>query len=267
QVLFCQCLPQSDLAIAPVSWQRIDPTARKTFTAKVYRNTLAAADVSLLQLRLPAGQRAKFKAGQYLQVTLPDGSRRSYSMANPPHESDTLQLHVRHVAGGAFTQVVPTLAAGDTLNVELPFGSFEMAEERSTPMLCVVGGTGFAPVKSLLDDLVKKRIARPVTLIWGGRDRHGLYLMSAVDRWKKLLPGFEFIAAIEDAADAQALAGFHGRVDAALLERFRSLDGHDVYCCGAPPMVAAVRKACLEQRGLDAAHFFSDVFVPGPATG
>ncbi len=265
QVLYCQCLPQGDLEIVPTAWHRFDPSARKQLTVRVFRNTLVADDVSLLQLRLPAGQRAKFKAGQYLQVTLLDGSRRSYSMANPPHESDTLQLHIRHVAGGQFTQIVPTLTSGDLLQVELPFGNFELKQETTVPMLCVVGGTGFAPVKSLLDDLVRKGVQRPVTLVWGGRSRSGLYLMSAVERWQKLLPGFTFIAAVEDAADAQALGGFQGRVDDAVRARCPSLAGHEVYCCGGPAMVAAVKKACVDESGLDSRHFFSDVFVPGPA--
>lgn len=265
QHLYCQCTPLSDVELVPAAWHRVDPSARKTFTAKVFRNTLASADVNVLQLRLPAGQRAKFKAGQYLQVTLPDGSRRSYSMANPPHESDGLQLHIRHVPGGAFTQLVPGLQPGDPLQVELPFGNFELKEESTVPMLCVVGGTGFAPVKSLLDDMVKKKVQRPVTLLWGGRDRGGLYLMQAVERWQKLLPGFEFVPVLEDAADAAALGGFHGRVDDALRARCADLAGHEVYCCGSPPMVAAVKQAAVEERGLDPRHFFSDVFVPGPA--
>jgi len=266
QHLLCQCTPQSDLEIAPEAWHRIDPAARKTFTAKVYRNALAADDVSLLQLRLPAGQRARFKAGQYLQVLLPDGSRRSYSMANPPHESDTLQLHVRHVPGGQFTGIAAGLAAGDTLRVELPFGSFELREEADAPMLCVVGGTGFAPVKSLLDDMLKKGIRRPVTLVWGARDRAGLYLPAAVARWQKLLPGFRFIPALQDADDARAMDGaFAGRVDDAVRAAFPSLAGHEVYCCGSPPMVAAVRQVCVQERGLEAHDFFSDAFVPGPA--
>jgi CDP-4-dehydro-6-deoxyglucose reductase/terephthalate 1,2-dioxygenase reductase component len=133
-------------------------------------------------------------------------------------------------------------------------------------MLCVVGGTGFAPVKSLLDDLAKKGIRRPVTLLWGGRNRDGIYLPAAVERWKKLWPDFSFVPAVEDAGDAQALGGFHGRVDDAVRAHApASLAGHEVYCCGSPVMVAAVRKACVEERGLDAHHFFSDVFVPGPA--
>ena len=262
--LFCQCRPLSDLEIEPEAWHRVDPSPRKTFSVKVFRNTSAADDVNVLQLRLPAGQRARFKAGQYLQVALPDGSRRSYSMANPPHESDMLQLHIRHVAGGQFTQILPQLKSGDLLQVELPYGSFELREDTAAPMLCVVGGTGFAPVKSLLDDMLKKGIQRPVTLIWGGRTRAGLYLMSAVERWKKTLPGFTFIAAVEDADDAAALGGFQGRVDDAVRTNFPTLEGHEVYCCGSPQMVTAVKKACVE-RGIDPHHFFSDVFVPGPA--
>ncbi|MEJ7928952.1 FAD-binding oxidoreductase [Ramlibacter sp. AN1015] len=265
EVLYCQCSPLGDLEIVPTAYKRIEPGARKRFAAKVFRNTRAAEDVSILQLRLPAGQRARFSAGQYLQVELPDGSRRSYSMANPPHESDALQLHIRHVAGGQFTQIVPTLAAGDVLQVELPFGHFELREEAGLPMVCVAGGTGFAPVKSLLDDIAKKKIARPVTLVWGGRTRESLYLLSVVERWQKVLPGFRFIPTVEDAADAQALGGFHGRVDDAVRASFESLAGHEVYCCGSPVMVSAVRKACVDERQLAPEHFFSDVFVPGPA--
>ena len=143
--------------------RRLEPGARKKLQLKVYRNTLAAPDVSLLQLRLPAGQRAKFRAGQYLQVQLPDGERRSYSMANPPHESDGVQLHVRHVAGGRFSALVADLQPGDLLDVEMPFGQVDLDPEAGSPLLCVCGGTGFAPVKSLLDDLAKRKSARPVT--------------------------------------------------------------------------------------------------------
>ena len=267
QHLFCQCSPDGDVEIAPHSYHRIDPSARKRFTAKVYRNQRAAADVNLLQLRLPAGQRAKFKAGQYLQLTLPDGSRRSYSMANPPHESDSLSLHVRHVAGGQFTQIVPNLAPGDTLQVELPYGNFELREEASAPLVFVAGGTGFAPVKSVLDDIVKRRVVRPITLFWGARTGDGIYLPSAVERWKKALPSFTFHAVVEDAADANAMTppAFAGRVDGALRAHCPTLVGHEVYCCGAPPMVTAVRHVCVDELGLDTGKFFSDVFVPGPA--
>ncbi len=168
------------------------------------------------------------------------------------------------MAGGQFTSIVAGLKAGDTLQVQLPFGDVELPQDATGPLLCVAGGTGFAPVKSLLDDLARKGTQRTVTLLWGGRDKGGLYLPAAVDKWTKALPGFSFLPVVEDAADAQALGGFTGRVDAAVRARFTGLAGHDVYCCGSPAMVAAVRQAC-EERGLGAGHFFSDVFVPGPA--
>jgi CDP-4-dehydro-6-deoxyglucose reductase/terephthalate 1,2-dioxygenase reductase component len=147
--------------------------------------------------------------------------------------------------------------------VELPYGSFGLAATEA-PILCIVGGTGFAPVKSILDDMVKKGNKRPVTLVWGGRDKDGLYLLSRVEAWKKSLPGFTFVPALEDAAQASELGGFHGRVDDAVRSLAADLASHEVYCCGSPAMVTAVKKTC-EERGIAADRFFRDVFVPGPA--
>lgn len=264
QVLFCVCTPTSDLAIRPVDWKKLEPGARKTFTAKVYSNELAAPDVSVLRLRLPAGQRAKFQAGQYLQVQLEDGSARSYSMANPPHESDGVTLHIRHVPGGRFSERVGQLAQGDLLKIELPFGHVALASEDTRPIVFVAGGTGFAPVKSILDDMLKRRVQRSVTLIWGAREPSGLYLPAAVERWKKQWPQMRYIPALSD-APAQALPGaFAGRVDEALRAHCPDLTGQVVHCCGSPGMVSAVRAAALDA-GLAAADFHADAFVPGPA--
>lgn len=121
-------------------------------------------------------------------------------------------------------------------------------------------------VKSLLDEMVKRGVRRQVTLVWGARDRHGIYRPAVLERWKRLLPGFTFVAAIENTADARELGVFHGRVDEALrLRASGSLVGHEVYCCGSPVMVKAVRRMCVEERGISQHRFFSDVFVPGPA--
>jgi NAD(P)H-flavin reductase/ferredoxin len=266
QVLYCLCTPVSDIALKPVAWKKLDPSARKSYTAKVYSNELAAPDVSVLRLRLPMGQRVKFQAGQYLQITMEDGSTRSYSMANPPQENDGVTLHIRHVPGGLFSARVAQLAAGDLLKIELPFGHVALREGDLRPIVFVAGGTGFAPVKSILDDLLKKRIQRPVTLIWGARESGGLYQLAAVERWKKQWPDFRFIAAISDLS-AQAVGdNFAGRVDEALATSCTDLSGHVVYCCGSPPMVAAVRIAAAHC-GLTADDFHADVFVPGPSAG
>lgn len=265
QVLFCVCAPLGDVTLQPVSWKRLDPAARKTFTAKVHSNELAAPDVSVLRMRLPTGQRAKFQAGQYLQLRMDDGSTRSYSMANPPQESDSITLHVRHVPDGYFSARVALLQPGTVLKIELPFGNVALEDDDVRPIVFVAGGTGFAPVKSILDDMVKRRIQRPITLVWGARETGGLYLLPAVDRWKKQWPDFRFIPALSGASVDALEGAFAGRVDRALHAHCPSLADHVVYCCGSPPMVAAVRNTA-HAAGLAPADFHADVFVPGPAT-
>ncbi|HEY4066364.1 MAG TPA: FAD-binding oxidoreductase [Burkholderiaceae bacterium] len=270
QVLLCRCEPLGDVVLRPMSWHRINPADRKTFKVKVYRNSLAAPDVSILQLRLPPGQRAKFKAGQYLQIALDDGSVRSYSMANPPHESDMLTLHIRHVPDGRFSAALPALKQGDALKVELPLGTFSLADS-DKPLVFVAGGTGFAPIKAILDDLAKRGDARAIKLYWGARRADGLYLPAAVEKWRKQLPGFRYVAALsEGPASAGAEANtdlatdaYQGPVHDALLSDGASLAGHELYCCGSPPMVQAVRDAAIGL-GLAPGDFHSDVFVSGP---
>ncbi|WP_027017065.1 2Fe-2S iron-sulfur cluster-binding protein [Comamonas composti] len=264
QVLYCVCVPKSDVTLAPTSWRKLDPAARKTFTAKVHSHDRVVPEVSVLRLRLPAGQRAKFQAGQYLQVFLEDGSTRCYSMANPPHESDGVTLHIQHVPGGQFTHTLLGLKQGDTLKIELPFGNVALAADDPRPLVCVAAGTGFAPVKSILDDMVKRRVQRKVTLIWGAREPSGLYLQAAVDKWKRQWPDFRFIPAISQARDALAPGVFQGRVDQALRAQCPDLAGHVLHCCGSPAMVAAVRQAAVEM-GVLPQDFQADVFVPGPA--
>ena len=263
QVLLCACTAASDVEIAPGSYRRLDPDARKRFAAKVYSNELVAPDVSLLRLRLPAGKRAKFQAGQYLLVHLESGETRSYSMANPPHESDGVTLHVRHVPGGQFTALVQRLQPGDMLDIELPFGSIALQSDDPRPLVCVAGGTGFAPVKSILDDLVKRKVQREISLLWGARQPAGLYLPAAIEKWRKAWPGFRYVAALSQPHPEHPEA-YPGRIDAALRAHYASLAGHVLHCCGSPGMVSAVRIAALE-KGLAEQDFHADVFVPNAA--
>jgi len=265
QELLCQCRPQSDLVIKPPRWHQSSPAETKRVQLKVYRNVAVAPDVSLLHLRLPAGQRIKFRAGQYLNIVLPDGQVRSYSMANPPHESDSIQLHVRHVDGGLFSQIARQLNPGDVLEVALPFGQVQLSQDDQSHLLCVCGGTGFAPVKSLLDDLAKQKSRRQITLLWGAKDAAGLYLLDHIAKWQKSLPRFKFQAVIETESDALTLGAFHGRVDGALLDMGSASRAQEVYCCGSPNMVSAVKKVCLDTLGLQAEKFHADVFVTSQA--
>jgi NAD(P)H-flavin reductase/ferredoxin len=260
--LFCRAQPASDLLIAPRSWRHIDPNARKILTATVLRNQLAASDVSILHLRFPAGVRARFNAGQYLEVLAPDGRRRAFSMANAPHESDGVQLHIRHMPGGAFTSnVVPGLVKGDVLQIELPFGDFYLREDSDRPLLFIAGGTGFAPVKSMIDHIIRRGIQRPMTLFWGARDPSGLYATQIVEKWLKQRPSLRYEPVVSGPPDAAAWNGRRGRVHQAVLESFDSVEDYDVYACGAPGMVQSARTALEDQRGLPADRFFSDAFV------
>jgi CDP-4-dehydro-6-deoxyglucose reductase len=150
----------------------------------VYRVTQPTNDVSVLQLRLPAGVRAKFSAGQFVQIELEDGSRRNYSMANPPQESDSVQLHVRHVPGGRFSEgVLRKLVKGDRLRIELPFGEFTLRETSDNPAILVATGTGFAPIKSIVEDTIKRKLNRTLFLYWGARREEDLYLSSLARKW------------------------------------------------------------------------------------
>ena len=266
--LFCRAAPAGDLLIAPRTWQRADPDARKTFQATVFRNQLAAPDVSILHLRLPAGQRARFAAGQYLEVILPDGQRRAFSMANAPHENDGVQLHIRHMPGNGFTaSVVPGLVKGDSLRIELPHGDFRLREESQRPLLFVAGGTGFAPIKSIIDAIIRRGIERPMTLFWGSREPSGLYAGDVVARWRRQRPTLRYEPVISDPVGAGAWAGRRGLVHEAVLESFDSLAGFDVYACGAPAMLQSLRTALQGQRGLPPDQFYSDAFVPSGVAG
>jgi len=258
QHLYCQCVPRTNVEIVPEAWHRFDPQARKTFTAKVFRNTQAADDVSVLQLRLPTGVRARFSAGQYLQIELEDGTRRNYSMANPPHESDSVQLHVRHVPRGKFSEgVLRGLDKGHTLRIELPFGEFTLRADSVKPAILMATGTGFAPLKSIVEDAIKRKLARPLYLYWGARRAADLYLAELAQKWHDS-GKLRFVPVLSEADDAWG--GRRGLVHQAVLEDFAALAGHEVYACGNPAMTSAAHDSFIKA-GLPEADFFSDAFV------
>lgn len=258
-ILFCQTKPKSDLEIVPREIRRIDPGAKSTIDAKVLRVTEAADDVRIVQLRFPPGVRVKFRAGQYLDVILADGAKRSFSMANAPRQSDVAVLHVRVVPGGRFSgEVLPKLAQGDTLRVELPAGDFWLREGEK-PVVFVASGTGFAPIKSILEDAFRKGGMRPMTLYWGARRQKDLYLADLPEKWAGLHPRFRFVPVLSEPG-----AGWEGRtglVHHAAMQDFPSLAGHEVYACGVTAMVDAARRDFTSQRGLAADDFYCDAFV------
>ncbi|SMP63650.1 CDP-6-deoxy-delta-3,4-glucoseen reductase [Noviherbaspirillum suwonense] len=258
--LFCQARPTSDVEIGARSITKLDPNAHQTVDAKVYKLSRGADDVTLLQLRFPAGKRVRFKAGQYLQVLLPDGSRRSYSMANPPQQNDGVLLHIRHLAGGRFSAYLESTAAvGDIVRLQMPFGDFYLRDDAGKPLVFVASGTGFAPIKSILEDMFKRGAPqRPVSLYWGARRRADLYQRELPEKWAKQYPGFRFIPVLSDEDDGESRTGF---VHHAVMADFPSLAGHEVYACGVPAMITAARSDFTGRCGLPSDAFFCDAFV------
>lgn len=264
-VLFCTATPKSDLMIRPRRIQRYDPNARKRITARVFRLSRPADDVAVLQLRFPASLRAKFKAGQYLRIRMADGQERNFSMANAPQESDGVQLHIRHVPGGAFSEkVLSSLKLDDTLEVEIPFGDFYVRPNEHGRYLFVATGTGFAPVRSIIDDMIRRRATPEVRLYWGGRTRADLYLAEACERWAARYPWFSFIPVLSE--PDETWSGRTGLVHRAVLADVPDLADWQVYACGNPSMVEAARDEFRTRGGLPDDRFYADAFVAsGPS--
>jgi NAD(P)H-flavin reductase len=218
-------------------------------------------DVMQLMVTLPDGQRIGFRAGQYLNVVLDDGQRRAFSFANPPHDNALIELHVRLIPGGRFTTHVFTdMLVGDTLRIEGPLGRFTLTDSER-PILFVAGATGFAPVKSIVEDAFHRGLQRPMWLYWGVRQRKDLYQLELAERWQREQTHFTFVPVLSDGTPGDGWAGRRGLVHEAMLADFADLSGYEVYACGSVKMVETAMPAFLAQ-GLGEAFCFSDAFTP-----
>jgi CDP-4-dehydro-6-deoxyglucose reductase/3-phenylpropionate/trans-cinnamate dioxygenase ferredoxin reductase subunit len=260
----CRSQPRADITIRPKRFERIDIFRRKTITARIFRLARPAPDVTLLTLRFPIGLRAPFKAGQYLQVIMEDGDRRNFSMANAARDNDGAELHIRRVAGGTFSvKTLSRLAAGDPLQVDLPYGDFYLrVSER--PVILLASGTGFAPIKSIVETAIHTGSRRPMHLYWGARTREDIYLAELPAKWAARLPWFSFTPVLSE--PSSSWTGRTGLVHDAVREDHGDLAGADVYACGNPLMVSAAQTHFTAGHGLPDAQFFADAFVEsGPS--
>ena len=223
-----------------------------------------APDVAVLRLQLPANQNFQFRAGQYVQFLLRDGARRSYSMANAPsHLGDppAIELHIRHLPGGLFTdQVFSTIKPRDILRMEGPFGSFFL-RDGPQPMVLLASGTGFAPVKALIEQLRDQGNQRPATLYWGCRSRVDLYQHAWAVEAAATLPWLRYVPVLSEPRADDAWTGRVGLVHQAVMADLPDLSGHQVYACGAPVMVEAAQRDFSARCGLPADAFFADAFT------
>jgi CDP-4-dehydro-6-deoxyglucose reductase/3-phenylpropionate/trans-cinnamate dioxygenase ferredoxin reductase subunit len=263
-VLMCRSQPRANLTIRPKRFERIDIFRRKTITARIFRLARPGPDVTMLTLRFPIGLRAPFKAGQYLQVVMEDGDRRNFSMANAVRDNDGAELHIRHVPGGKFSiGILSKLSIGDPLQIELPFGDFHLrASDR--PVILLASGTGFAPIKSIIETSIHAGNRRPMHLYWGARARADIYLAELPARWAARLPWLSFTPVLSE--PPPSWTGRTGLVHDAVREDHGNLSGSDVYACGNPQMVNAARRDFVGSHNLPEAQFFADAFVEsGPS--
>jgi CDP-4-dehydro-6-deoxyglucose reductase len=264
--LLCQARATSDLVIESREIRLASDIQIRKLPSRVTSIERPTADVALLKLQLPATESFRFYAGQYVEIILKDGKRRSYSMANPPHDAAALELHIRHLPGGLFTDHV--FGAGATqmkereiLRVEGPFGSFFLRDDSDLPIVMLASGTGFAPIKAIIEHMAHQNIQRPVTLYWGGRRPSDLYMSELAQHWAKTLPNFKFIPVVSDALPEDGWTGRTGFVHRAVMEDFPSLMGHQVYACGAPIVVESARREFVTQCALPDEAFFADAFT------
>ncbi len=264
--LFCCAHPQSDLLIEAREVQGAGDIAIRKVPCRVNAISRHGSDVAILKLQLPASERFQFLAGQYLEFLLKDGQRRAYSIANAPEQEGPLELHIRHLPGGLFTDFVfaakdPALKEKDILRFEGPLGSFFLREDSKKPIIFVAAGTGFAPIKSIIEQMQAKKIQRPISLYWGGRRPSDLYMNSLCETWAQDLPDFKYIPVISDALPEDAWDGRSGFVHEAVMTDHPNLKDFQVYACGAPVMVNAARQDFSSQCHLPEEEFFADSFT------
>ena len=261
-VLTCCATAQSDLVLESRQVTELGAFPIKKMPTRVNTLEKVSADVMVMQLQLPATDPFGYRAGQYIEIMLRDGARRSYSMANAPHVGPGITLHIRHMPGGKFTDTVfSTMKEKEILRVEGPFGSFFLREDSTKPMIFLASGTGFAPLKALLEQLQHTQSKREVSLYWGGRRPSDLYMQNWIHAQLENMPHVRYIPVVSDATTEDCWTGRTGFVHRAVLQDFPDLSKHQVYACGAPIMVDSARQDFCKQAQLPADEFFADSFT------
>ena len=264
-ILTCCAAPQTDCVVEARSVPGAGEYPVLKLPSRVVSIERPAADVAVLRLQLPANQSLLYRAGQYVEFILRDGARRSYSMANAPHlvgSPPAIEVHLRHMPGGKFTDhVFGAMKEKDILRMEGPFGSFFLREESPKPMVMLASGTGFAPIKAMLQQLQQSASTRPVVLYWGARRRADLYQHDWCAQMATEMPQLTFVPVLSEALPQDQWTGRTGVVHHAVMQDRPDLSAHQVYACGVPVMVESAERDFVALCGLPADEFFADAFT------
>ncbi len=260
--LFCCARPLEDLVIDCREISGLAGIKPRILPARVAKKALLSDDVMMLHLQLPASEQIAYMAGQYIEFILRNGKRRAFSIANAPHADFGLELHLRLVKGGEFTEYVfNELQEKAIMRIEAPFGSFHLKEDSNKPIVFAATGTGFAPIKAIIEHMLYTDNQRPMTLYWGGRKPEDLYMDDLCKRWAQHVPTFTYVPVLsKPEPDWEGRTGY---VQQAITEDIPDLSGYEAYVCGLPNMVDDAQKQ-FAAHGLAQDAFFSDAFTFAP---
>jgi CDP-4-dehydro-6-deoxyglucose reductase, E3 len=264
-VLTCCATPQTDCVIEARSVPGAGEFPILKMPTRVISIDRPAPDVAVLKMQLPANQNFQYHAGQYIEFILRDGARRSYSMANAPSRvgnPPAIELHVRHMPGGRFTDhVFGAMKEKEILRMEGPFGSFFLREASHKPIVLLASGTGFAPIKAILERLQEIGSTRPVALYWGCRQRGDLYLHDWAEALADDMPNLRYVPVLSEARPEDGWGGRAGFVHEAVMHDLPDLSNYQVYACGAPVMVESAQRDFVNRCRLPADEFYADAFT------
>lgn len=259
--LFCCAKPLSDLTIECKEVSTSNGVKPRIFPARVQGLKRLADDVIELSLKLPSNERLQFLAGQYIEFILKDGKRRAFSIANAPHDDEFIQLHLRLIPNGLFTTYVfNELKEKAIMRIEGPFGSFYLREETEKPLILLAGGTGFAPIKAIIEHMLQAGSQREIRLYWGAKSLKDLYMPALPEAWAKQHANLHYIPVLSSPLAEDAWTGRTGLVHQAVLDDFSDLTSYQAYCCGAPAMID-IASQTFQAKGLPAEEFFADAFT------
>ncbi len=272
KALFCVAKPVGDVVVEARVVARVKDIVVRKMPVRVEEIRRVNHDVAVLRLKLPANETFRFLPGQYIDFLMPDGKRRSFSLASTPGDGNLLELHIRHYPGGTFSRFVfEELKPRAILRIEGPLGTFFLREDSDKPIIFLAGATGFAPIKGIIEQALAQGCQRQMVLYWGVRTLEDLYMAELAGQWQANHANFTFIPVLSQPAADPPWPGRTGLVHEAVLADFSDLSGFEVYACGAPVMVDAGKRTFTQTRGLPEEAFFCDPFTiatdPGkPAT-
>ncbi len=258
QSLLCVATATSDLTVEIKEVGAVEEIPVRTMPTKVASMERLNDEVMSLHLTLPESERLQYLAGQYVEFILEDGRRRAFSIANAPHDDATLEFHIRHIEGGEFTShVFDDMSKGEILRIEGPLGTFFLREDSERPIIMLATGTGFGPVKGIVEHAIAEHSHRRIYIYWGARTEDGLYMHDLAQKWAAENANIEYRPVLSQ--PEEGWDGRKGYVQDAVLADFDDLSGFELYACGHPQMVHSA-KAALAEKGLEGDHCYSDAF-------